>query len=149
MRLERWRGEDCDAIAALEEETQIDPWSPAQVAAAHVAGNLGWVVRAGGTLVAYALVLVAGDDLELLRIAVAPAFRRRGVARQLIETIVAEGRRLGMKRVLLEVRASNAAAMACYLRCGFEAIGRRRGYYAPPKGTPMEREDALVMAKTL
>ena len=68
----------------------------------------------------------------------APASRPDG-----LEPLRAAARRAGMERMLLEVRPSNAAAIAFYRQAGFTEIGRRRGYYPAHEG----REDAIVMAR--
>ena len=74
-----------------------------------------------------------GGEWELLNIAVDPAYRRRGVADELLGALPAG-------RIFIEVRESNAAARALYEGSGFTLIGRRRGYYHLPD------EDGIVMA---
>ena len=94
-------------------------------------------VSVRGTRVAGFLVsrVVAEGETELLNLAVAPEFRRQGVARMLVECLVAESP--GM--VYLEVRESNWAARKFYNRMGFQEVSSRSGYYqAPP-------EAAIVM----
>jgi ribosomal-protein-alanine acetyltransferase len=75
---------------------------------------------------------VAPDEAEILNLAVHPAFRRQGIALQLL-------RELSAPRIFLEVRESNHAARALYLRAGFEECGLRRKYYDNPP------EDGIVM----
>lgn len=94
-----------------------------------------------GTVVGYAGAWF-GDgrgEADLLTIATAPTARRRGVARTLARELIARVERAGCTAMLLEVRASNAPAQHLYLSLGFEAVGRRRGYYTAPS------EDAVVM----
>ena len=71
-----------------------------------------------------------------------PAYRRRGVAAKLISVFenFARGNKLAF--LTLEVRPSNAAAIALYKGFGFEEVGRRKNYYDLPK------EDALILTKT-
>lgn len=97
-------------------------------------------------LLAFAVVSVGPFDLELEMIVVAPEHRRRGLAGQLIETMIEQGMALERERILLEVRASNDAAQALYARHGFEVDGRRVGYYPQASG---EREDAILMSRPL
>lgn len=78
---------------------------------------------------------VAERESEILNLAVAPEYRRRGIGRQLLRTLLASH----PGSVFLEVRASNAAACAFYQSAGFEPVGRRPGYYDSPL------EDAVVM----
>jgi ribosomal-protein-alanine N-acetyltransferase len=62
-----------------------------------------------------------------------------------LEEMLTLARRINMRRMVLEVRASNAAAIALYRSAGFEQIGLRRGYYPAANG----REDALLMGRVL
>jgi ribosomal-protein-alanine N-acetyltransferase len=74
---------------------------------------------------------------------VAPSARRRGIARALLERIMAEVMEAGVRALYLEVRESNSAARALYRTLGFEQVGQRRGYYQHPS------EDALVLRRDL
>ena len=82
------------------------------------------------------------DVADLLRLLVAPAWRRRGWGRRLVDAAVAHLRPHGVERFLLEVSAGNAPALALYRAEGWSAIGRRRDYYGPG-------DDAIVMARRL
>ena len=92
-------------------------------------------------VVGYAGLLVMADEGYITNVAVFPEYRRRGVAEQLIAVFdsFARGNRLAF--LTLEVRPSNAAAIALYQSFGFEEVGRRRNYYDLP------REDALILTK--
>jgi [ribosomal protein S18]-alanine N-acetyltransferase len=80
------------------------------------------------------------DEVHINNVAVRPQFRRRGIGRVLLETVLTQGARDGARRAILEVRAGNRTAQALYGRQGFTVVGRRRNYYAEPL------EDALVMS---
>ena len=80
----------------------------------------------------------AGDEAEVVMIAVHPAAQRRGFATALLEDALAT---LDGVTLFLEVAEHNRAARALYARVGFEPVGRRPGYYRTASG----REDALVM----
>lgn len=131
-------------VAALEGAVMgTDAWS-----AEMVAGELGqrsrtwWVAEANGTLAGYAGGLVAGGDLQILKVAVAPAWRRKGVARKLLVRIAEDARNLGASTCSLEVRASNEGAQAFYESLGLEHAGTRPRYYS-------DREDAVIMSGPL
>ncbi len=96
----------------------------------------------GPRLLGYAAFRTVLDESELLRVAVAPASRRSGLGRTLVESGLREAARRGAARCLLEVRSDNAAAIALYRSLGFAACGERAGYY--PDG-----RDALLMARGL
>jgi N6-L-threonylcarbamoyladenine synthase len=94
--------------------------------------------EAGSTLIGYAGGLVVDGDLQVLKVAVEPAWRRRGIARELLRRVAEDARNLGASTCSLEVRASNDGAQALYAALGFEAIGTRPRYYS-------DREDAVIM----
>lgn len=71
-----------------------------------------------------------------------PPYRRRGVAGKLLDVFLRFARANHLAFLTLEVRPSNAAAIALYTRFGFRETGRRRNYYDLP------REDALILTRT-
>ncbi len=136
---------DLDEVVALERRIQAFPWTPGNFRDSLAAGYAGWVLRENGALTAYAIAMHAVDEEHLLDIGVAPERQRLGLGAQLLAFLCAQARQAGATRMLLEVRPSNASAVAFYRRFGFAEIGRRRGYYPAPQG----REDAIVMMKML
>jgi ribosomal-protein-alanine N-acetyltransferase len=92
----------------------------------------------------FALGQVMADEAELLTIAVAPADRRRGLGRLLLDAFLTDCTARGAEAVFLEVDAGNAAALALYHSAGFRMAGRRRAYYHAPDGTST---DALVLRR--
>jgi ribosomal-protein-alanine N-acetyltransferase len=81
--------------------------------------------------------------MEILNLAVEAALRRRGVASRLLEAALAFARVAGVKTAFLEVRSSNAGAIALYEGHGFAPAGHRPRYYSDPP------EDALVLSRKL
>lgn len=81
-------------------------------------------------LVGYAGLALAGDTGDVMTVAVAPDRRRRGVGRMLVEGLLAHAAQQRLREVLLDVRADNEPAVALYESLGFEAVSRRRDYYA-------------------
>lgn len=84
-----------------------------------------------------------GDEAELQNLAVAAEKRRRGIATLLLFVALDRLVAAGIRKIWLEVRESNEAAVAFYLRHGFHHTGRRLDYYQAP------REDALILAREL
>ena len=113
-------------------------------AADRAAASYGLVAVGGSSLLGYLLYSRVMDQAEVLDVLVLPASRGRGLGRQLLIRALADMRRSGARRCLLEVRASNTTAIALYLGAGFEHDGRRAGYYPAVDG---RREDALLMSK--
>jgi ribosomal-protein-alanine N-acetyltransferase len=136
--------EDAAGVAALEALCfGDDAWTPPMVLSELTGSDRDALVALEDTaLVGYAMTLASGDVVDLLRIAVRPEARRRGVARALLDTVLERAKRTRAERVLLEVRVGNAAARAFYAAAGFAEIARRRGYYR-------DGSDALVLALPL
>ena len=133
-----------DELARLERICFSRPWSRTMLAEElenQCAAFLVAVEPVTEKVVGYAGLLVMADEGYITNVAVFPEYRRRGVAEQLIAVFdkFARGNRLAF--LTLEVRPSNAAAIALYQRFGFEEVGRRRNYYDLPK------EDALILTK--
>ena len=95
-----------------------------------------------GEVVGYVLFWHVADELQILNVAVSPTERRKGVGRALVEDVIAYARHHGAGRILLEVRASNAAARALYEQRGFEPFHVRPRYYD-------DGEDAVEMSLEL
>ncbi len=144
MRLRPATSEDAPALAALETELfGVDAWSePAVLSEVEGAGRHAVVAVDGDQLLGYAVIMGSGDVVDLQRIAVFPDRQRQGIARTLLDEALARAAAGGAHRVLLEVSASNAAALALYAAADFVEIDRRRRYYRD--GT-----DAVVMRRSL
>jgi len=90
----------------------------------------------------YAGLAVTGpDEAWVNNVAVRRDRQRQGLGRALLENLLAEADRRGVRTVLLEVAADNAAAQKLYARYGFDVVGVRRGYYQ------LTKKDALVMRR--
>ncbi len=92
-----------------------------------------------GDLVGYMCYWLVFDELRLMNLAVEPSMRRRGIASDLIRYMLSVGRESGAVRAVLEVRASNVAALSLYERVGFRQVALRRRYYTDPV------EDAVLL----
>ena len=96
-----------------------------------------------GQLVGFGGYSIAADQADVIDVAVAPAYRRRGIARTLMQTTLSDAAERGASQIFLEVRASNVPAAALYTALGFTACGVRKNYYKNP------REDAVLMTRPL
>jgi [ribosomal protein S18]-alanine N-acetyltransferase len=94
----------------------------------------------------FVLMQIAGDEAEVITLAVRPSARRRGHARGLMARASARAAGGGATRLFLEVAEDNVAARALYADLGFTEAGRRPRYYARPDGS---RADALLLALNL
>lgn len=136
---------DLDAVAALEARCQAFPWTRGNFADALAQGYQACVAREGAATVGFCVLMCAPDLVHVLVIGVEASHRRHGVGSALLRWSMDEARARGLDALLLEVRPSNAVALAFYTRWGFEQVGLRRGYYQAIGG----REDALVLRKTI
>lgn len=137
---------DLDWVAQTEAELHVSPWTRGNFGDALAAGYACWIMRLNDRRVAYAVMLRVLDEAHLLNISVIRSLHRAGIGSRLLCHLFGEARRLGATQVFLEVRPSNAAALALYRRHGFVPIGRRKHYYPAADGV---REDAIVMRAAL
>jgi ribosomal-protein-alanine N-acetyltransferase len=131
--IERARPSDAPAVAALEAAALgADAWS-ATLVEQGIIGDVPTVhylvAREDDGVVGYAAASVAGEVVELQRIAVDAAHRREGVGTRLLADVARLARADGAERVLLEVREDNAGAIAFYAGLGFTELARRPRYY--------------------
>ena len=136
--------EHLDRLEQLERMCFSRPWSKKMLAEEldnQCAAFLVAVEPETEKAVGYAGLLVVADEGYITNVAVDPSCRRQGVAAQLLQVFdnFAKGNHLAF--LTLEVRPSNAAAIALYECFGFREVGRRRNYYDLPK------EDALILTK--
>src|SRR5205085_11133819 len=139
------RAGDLDEVLAIERASFTMPWSRGaflyEIEQNRVARCL--VVREDGVIVGYMCVWEIADEVHVTNIAIHPAYRRRGIAHNLLHGLVANARARELRMIVLEVRPSNHQAIALYESFHFRVTGRRRGYYYDTG------EDALVMETRL
>lgn len=142
MILRDMTADDFDAVLAIEQQVHSHPWTRGNFSDALRAAYACKVYESGnGEMLGYAVMMLAVDEAELLDIAIAAQHQRQGVGRKLLQEMVALARHRHMRRMVLEVRASNQPAIRLYRNSGFTDIGLRREYYPAQNG----REDALLM----
>ena len=130
------------SVAALEKICFSDPWSENSVASELKNKLALWLVaEENGIVAGYIGSQTCGEESDVMNVAVHPDFRRRGIAEALVNALVDELKAMGSHCLTLEVRASNAPAIALYEKLCFAEIGRRKNYYRNP------REDALILRK--
>jgi ribosomal-protein-alanine N-acetyltransferase len=139
-------GRDLDAIAEIARSSFPHPWTRAMFAQELSTQPLSrsYVFRtAEGAVAGFCTCWLIVDELHINAIAVRPQYRRQGIARQLLAHVLDDARAQGAKHAVLEVRASNSAAIRLYDTFGFATDSIRKGYYPDPP------EDALVLSRTL
>lgn len=133
-----------DRMAALHAAcfTVPRPWSTQEISDLLTSPLVFALTESAG----FALGRAAADEAELLTLAVDPAKRRQGTGTRLLAAFLDTARERKAVRAFLEVAADNSPAIALYLQAGFTQCGRRRGYYRPVGGPPV---DAVVMERAL
>ena len=131
---------DLPAIEEVERRAYATPWSRTMFSGEiSRPGSRCYGAFEGRALAGYLIVSRHTDAWHIMNVAVDEPFRRRGVARLMLETMLAETEADGTRGHTLEVRVSNHGAIRLYESLGFRPSGMRRGYYTD------DREDALVM----
>lgn len=131
---------DAAPLVEIERRCFSDPWSENSFREALGSPwSFGLVAHMGRGIAGYLIGREVAGTGEILNLAVAPNFRRRGVARALLRAGLTYFGKRRVEEVFLEVRESNQSAQALYLSSGFRPVGQRTAYYRNPK------ENALVL----
>ncbi len=145
VELRRLTIRDLGAVEKIERDSYPTPWSRSMFAgelAKSSSITLGaFETESADRLAGYLVVSRYVDAWHIMNIAVAPEYRRRGIATRLLDALFTTTAGDARRGYTLEVRVSNTTAIALYERLGFQATGVRRGYYTD------NREDALIMWK--
>ena len=130
-------------LAALEKQCFAAPWSAAALEEELHNPHAVFLVAqdATGRVLGYGGMHCLGGEGFITNVAVDPAARRQGVARSLLAALETEGRQRALSRLTLEVRVSNAPAIALYEGAGYVRDGVRPGFYRRPT------EDAAIYSR--
>ena len=135
---------DIDDIMAIETAAFASPWSRQffleELQATHARSVL---CQREKKPIGYVIYWELPGEFDIHNVAVAPEYRRQGVARAMLGDIIERATKRGLRRLTLEVRRSNKAAQTLYRSLGFETCGLRRGYYSD------NGEDAWLMERKL
>lgn len=144
MIIRKMKPEDVSSIARLEQICFSDPWSENSIKTElHNPLSYWLVADDNGSIAGYVGSQSVLDSADMMNIAVAPEYRRQGIGRMLINSLISYLQEQNVIALLLEVRVSNTDAISLYQKLGFEQVGRRPRYYHNP------REDALIFRKGL
>ena len=137
------RLEDLEEVLAIEEECFSVPWSKASFLYELLENERAfyYVARANRKVLGYVGMWMILDEGHITNLAVAPAYRRRGIGRALLQYLVEASKMLRIRYLTLEVRRSNLSAQLLYEELGFVRTGVRPRYYQD------NQEDAIIMWK--
>lgn len=131
---------DIPGVVAIAKAASDYPWTETLFRSCLKANYRLWILQTEEPI-GFIVLLDEVNETQLLNIAVLPEYQRQGYGRYLLSHAIEYAKSQGFSRLMLEVRASNAAAISLYHALGFIDVGIRHRYY--PKGH--EREDALLM----
>lgn len=137
--------EDLDAVMQIEPVIYSHPWTRGKFSDSLQSGYSAWVMIIGGHVVGYSLMMMVLDEAHLLNVSVRDDYQKQGFGRALLTHMMDKAKYYQANEMLLEVRASNLAAITLYEAAGFTQIGIRKGYYPAASG----REDAVIMKREL
>lgn len=133
---------DLDEVCEIENQCFSMPWSKRSFEEALDNRNACYLTaRLDGRIVGYCGAYRILDEADINQIAVADAYRRKGIGRAVLGALLQQLEEEGITAVTLEVRSSNAPAVGLYEAMGFATEGVRRNFYEKPT------EDALIMWK--
>lgn len=135
-------------MAALDAAASFSPLPLAQMTRAcdvSDAFSFGCTLFASDILTGFIVVGMGVDEATVLALSVLPDRQGLGLGTRLLQHALGELAERRVERCLLEVRATNAPALALYARCGFSVDGTRANYYKTPTG----REDAILMSRQI
>lgn len=133
---------DLQEVAAIEQEAIAPPWSEQDFRDSLGLPHVSMLTAVlDGEVAGYCVCYQSFDEGEITNVAVKKELRRRGIAGKLLEALFSLGTERGIERFLLEVRASNEAALYTYEKVGFQRAGLRKNFYTQPA------EDAVIMIR--
>ena len=142
MNITEMQEKHLPALAELEKQCFHVPWSE-KMLREELGGGIFLVAEQDGEVQGYVGCQTVLDEGYITNVAVSPDFRRRGAARRLIAELIARAKEKGLAFVTLEVRESNAPAIALYTGAGFAPVGKRKNFYSNPT------ENAVLMTISL
>lgn len=138
VTVEKMNESHLDDVAKIENACFAHPWSRKDLGAQLSIDTSHFIVASlNGRAVGYMGLQIFSGEGYVTNVAVLPEYRRRGIA----EALVTAQMKNDMRFITLEVRKSNAAAIALYEKSGFENVGIRPKFYTDPT------EDAVIMTK--
>ena len=138
-KIVRLTKEHLPAVAELERQCFPEPWSEHALELFLGENAVAMVAVDGGTVLGYGSMLFVPGEGQLVNLAVLSTARRQGIGKQILSSLIEEAKNRGAETISLEVRVSNAAAIALYEGFGFRSVGIRKRFYRQPV------EDAAVM----
>ncbi len=144
LRITEMLSSDIPAVALIEQESNPEPWSHESFLEELIRPHSFLLVarlaaKSGEMVVGFLCFWLVADEIQILNIAVHPAYRRQGVGHALLCHCLNYGAQRRCLSAVLEVRSSNLVAQHLYTSLGFRVVGQRKDYYG------CHKEPALLM----
>ena len=138
MKIQKLTPDYVSAVAEIEKRCFSNPWSETAINA-ELENHCSeiYIALIDGTATGYANIYTVLDEMDIVRVAVLPEYRRQGIAAEILKTVLAEQQ----GTVYLDVRESNHPAISLYKSLGFVDTGVRKNYYTNPT------ENAILMMR--
>ena len=137
--------EDLAHVSDIERRSYDFPWSHGVFRDCLLAGYQCIVLERDGEVAGYGILSVAAGEAHILNLCIEPSYRSHGYGERLLDDILFRARASSVREIFLEVRPTNAHALALYKKKDFHQVANRPAYYQAHQG----REDAAVLAKKL
>lgn len=140
MQIRDMQEMDIEQVCAIEERIFSQPWSKQDfLDSIKNVAHIYLVAEQEGIVMGYCGMWGIAGEGQITNVAVAPQFRRQGVAKKLFAAFLEQGEQMGLTAFTLEVRIGNLPAIQLYKSFGFKKVGIRKDFYELPK------EDAIIM----
>jgi len=146
MEISHLNSADIPRLFYLERKCLSFPWPEKAFENCCDKMHRTWKIEAGSEMVGFLITRYVLAEAEILRLTIAPKYRRKGCAEALLNTCFSDASAQGIETLFLEVRESNTPAITLYEKAGFKPFAARKAYYSLPNG---EREDARIYQKRL
>lgn len=137
--------DDLSMVSDIERRSYEYPWSHGVFRDCLLAGYQSVTLIRDDRVAGYAILSVAAGEAHILNLCIEPEYRALGYGERLLDELLYRARSASVREIFLEVRPTNATAIALYKKKGFHQIAARPAYYQANEG----REDAAVLAKKL
>lgn len=142
--------QDLSQVVLIERNAHISPWARLSFEESLTKNYLCRVIENQNEVVAYSVLSSVADELHILNVVVAPQCQGAGLGHMLMDDVLLLAERNGLKKIFLEVRASNTTAQSLYRKWQFEQISIRKRYYRIPDAqNANDKEDAFIFLRQL
>ena len=154
IRLRDMQSKDLVPVLSIERNVHVSPWSrlsfEESLTKHEVQEYCCRVIESAREVAGYTVVCPVVDELHILNIVVATQYQGFGLGHMLMQDIIEHAQAQSLRKIFLEVRASNEIAQSLYSKWQFEQISIRKRYYSMPSSTNSnDREDAMVFLRQL